>query len=173
MSSHAGPEVSNRRAGSCNTESMRADVRVRDFVATDQRAAATLIQAGLRDRWGDAFDPAMNPDLDDLWASYMTNGSQLLVGVDGGDTVIGTGALIADPNGARIVRMSVGASARRQGVARTLVAALVDRARAAGVTHVVVSTDIPWTDAIALYESCGFTITGRSDDEVHLRLRVD
>lgn len=151
---------------------MAGAIRVRTFEMTDQAAAASVIQAGMRDRWGDAFDPSRNLDLDDLWTSYMTNGARLLVAVDDTDDIVGTGALVPDPEGARILRMSVAATARRQGVARTLVAALIDLARAGNVSHVVVSTDIPWTDAIALYESCGFEITGHSDDETHLHITV-
>jgi len=124
----------------------------------------------MRDRWGDAFDPTRNPDLGDLWASYMTNGAELLVAVDRDGAIVGTGALVPDPEGARIVRMSVAAAMRRQGIARTLVAELVELARETGVDHVVASTDIPWTDALALYEACGFVVTGHSDDETHLRL---
>jgi len=148
---------------------MASPVRVREFTAADQDAAAAVIQGGMRDRWGAAFDPAQNPDLDDLWESYMTNGSCLLVAVDEDDTVVGTGALVPDRAGAEILRMSVATHMRRRGIARDVVAALVERARANDIDTVVVSTDTPWTDAIALYESCGFTITGHSDDETHLR----
>ena len=36
----------------------------------------------------------------------------------------------------------------------------------------IVATDIPWIDAIALYEACGFVEHHRDDTDVHLSLML-
>lgn len=41
-------------------------IRIRDFQVDDQSPARALILAGLREHWGEDFDPAQNPDLDDI-----------------------------------------------------------------------------------------------------------
>ncbi len=131
---------------------------IRDFVHSDQESSRAIIQAGLADRWGSDFDPDVNPDTDDLHASYVAMGGDVLVAVVD-DEVVGIGALVAETDGlGRVLRLSVAAAHRRRGVARAIVAGLVDRARSRGYFAVVVSTDNPWTDAIALYEASGFHV---------------
>jgi GNAT superfamily N-acetyltransferase len=132
-------------------------VVVRDFRTGDQEALRRLILGGLRERWGDAFDPALNPDLDDFVANYVDRGAEVIVvECDGG--LVATGTLIPEPPAAgRIVRMSVSASHRRQGLGRRVVNELIGRARRRGMAELRVLTDTPWASAVALYRACGFT----------------
>lgn len=158
---------------------MIGGVEIRDFAPGDQHAAQALVQAGMKDRWGDDFDPSFNTDTDDIAATYTTGGSQFVVAVDSAGTVIGTGALMSENEGlspgtaaGRIVRMSVDAGHRRQGIAQAIVYDLLERARQANYQLVLVATDTPWTDAIELYKSCGFTYAGADDVETHLQLHL-
>lgn len=140
---------------------------IRSFTSADEAAVRELVLAGLKERWGSAFDPAYNPDLDDLQASYLERGGEIVVIEDDG-RLIATGTLI--PEGGqrgRIVRMSVAGSRRRSGLGRQVVGELLRRARARGMTEVVVSTDTPWASALALYRSCGFVETSWDDAHTH------
>jgi len=130
---------------------------LRDFRQDDQRSLRQLVLDGLAERWGDDYDPTANPDLDDIWATYVARGSEVVV-AEHDDVIVGAGTLRPEPDGrGRILRMSVAASHRRRGVARSIVQELFARADRRGLDPVVVLTDTPWTSAIALYRSCGFT----------------
>ena len=136
-------------------------MRIREFTPADQEAAEAVIQAGMRDRWGNDYDPTSNPDLADLRANYMTNASLLLVAEMPDSEIVGTGALVPEGVGvSRILRISVDQASRRRGIAKALVAELLAAASKAGSTRVVVSTDTPWLEAIALYKATGFAVTG-------------
>jgi GNAT superfamily N-acetyltransferase len=58
---------------------------------------------------------------------------------------------------AEIKRMYVAASARRRGLARVMLAELESRAAAAGVREFVLNTGTEQPEAVALYESSGYT----------------
>ncbi len=141
---------------------------IRDFVPDDQPDVAGLIQEGMRQRWGSRFDPSANPDSDDLWASYVDAGGELLVGeLDG--AIVATGTLIGwGPEDGRVLRMSVAQAHQGVGLGRELLAELVTRAARRGMGVLHVSTDVPWADAVAFYESCGFLRVGESDGDIHL-----
>jgi ribosomal protein S18 acetylase RimI-like enzyme len=67
---------------------------------------------------------------------------------------------------AEILQVMVHPAARGQGLARRLVAALVDDARAAGVETLTLDVRGNNHAAMALYESLGFTVYGRLPDFV-------
>jgi hypothetical protein len=48
---------------------------MRDFKPGDQVPVRELVLEGMRERWGDAYDPSVNPDLDDISASYLDRGA--------------------------------------------------------------------------------------------------
>lgn len=145
---------------------------VRSFEPGDQEAVRNLVLAGLAERWGAAFDPGHNADLDDLAASYLSRGGEIVVAVAGG-SVVATGTLVPDgPRQGRIVRVSVDAGRRGEGLGRRVVEKLVRRAGERHRQHVVASTDTPWLSAVALYRSCGFAELGRDDVETHFGLTV-
>lgn len=64
------------------------------------------------------------------------------------------------PDTAEIKRVYVAPAARRQGVARKIMLALMDRARADGYARVVLDTSANLGPARALYASLGFTERG-------------
>ena len=140
---------------------------LRDFRPSDQRALHRLVLDGLRDRWGEAFDADVNLDVNDFVANYLECGAEIVVFESAGE-ILATGILIADDDvTGRIVRMSVAATHRRQGLAGSVVEELVRRARHRSMSEVRVLTDTPWTSAIALYRACGFTELGSDGIDTH------
>lgn len=126
----------------------------------------------MRDRWGDRFDPAANPDTDDLWSSYILPGGEIVVVEDAG-AVVATGALVIEPDGAgRIMRMSVDRERRRQGLGRAIVAELIERATRRGLDPLRVSTDTPWSDAVALYAACEFDLVEQTEADSHFSMSL-
>jgi putative acetyltransferase len=132
------------------------DLEIRDLRPEDHAAVRALILAGLRDHWGE-LDETLNPDLDDLAASYRTG--RTLVVVERG-RIIGTGTVVPrDGEVPKIVRMSVDDGSRRLGVGRRIVDALLATARAWGATAVVLETTAAWDEVVAFYVRCGFRVT--------------
>lgn len=127
----------------------------------------------MRERWGDAYDQARNTDADDLWASHVVDKGAAVRILELEGEVVAVGALVPDGTDAgRLVRISVDARHRRRGLATAIVRSLVGVARDRGMARVVVATDIPWSDAVALYQACGFEEQGRDDTDVHLALAL-
>ena len=129
-------------------------IRIRPFVPADQAAVRTLILDGLREHWG-KLDPSLNPDLDNIAASYSTPGHVFRI-AEIGHVLAGAGALKIAGDVGQIVRVSVSPQWRRRGVGRALVAALLEATRARGLTRVWMETNDDWSDAIGLYRQCGF-----------------
>ncbi len=139
------------------------------FHPSDQSAVKALILAGLVDHWG-ALDPDKNPDLDDIAASY--NDAFFLVAKLDGE-VVGCGALVPrEPGTAEIVRMSVAARMRRQGLGRLILQALVDHAREEGYQRVILETTETWSEVIEFYQSFGFRITHHQDGDAWFELKI-
>ena len=131
-----------------------------------------LVLDGLRERWGEDFDPQFNPDLDDIWANYVVPGNDVLVIVDG-EVIVATGTLLSESTErGRIVRMSVDASNRRRGLGRQMVAELIERARQRNKHELIVLTDTPWASAVALYRSCGFIEIGHDATDTHFSMSL-
>jgi ribosomal protein S18 acetylase RimI-like enzyme len=141
---------------------------IRPFAAADQASARRLILNGLAEHFG-RLDETLNPDLDDIWSHYVAIGALFVVAeIDGAP--VGTGALIREGSGGRLVRISVAPAQRRQGVGRALVDHLVRAARARAWPQVLVETNDDWHDAIALYQRYGFREYARAVGEVHMVL---
>jgi len=146
------------------------DVTIRPFLPEDQQAAKALVLAGLEEHWG-RLDPTLNPDLDDIAAAY-ADGVFLVACHD--DRVVGTGALIPEGDGAaRIVRMSVAAPLRRQGVGTRILRRLLEQARADGTDRIVLETTSTWEDAIAFYRRHAFRVVGERDGDIHFVLDLE
>ena len=148
---------------------------IRPFAPADQRATRQLVVAGLGERFG-FIDETRNPDLDDIWTSYVLAGHLFVVAQCEAE-LIGTGALCAEPSAAdqltgRLVRMSVAPRWRQQGIARAIVLHLVQAARERGWTRLLVETNHDWFDAIRLYQRCGFMPYDRDEESVHLALAL-
>jgi len=145
---------------------------IRDFRLGDQAEVRGLVLDGLRERWGPAFDDAFNADLDDISRSYLDRGADVVV-AELGTRVVATGMLLFErPGQARVVRMSVAAQHRREGLGSLIVEELIARARRRNVRELQVLTDTPWESAIALYESCGFLEVGADGTDTHFSMAL-
>ena len=88
--------------------------------------------AGLEERWGEVFDPPFNRDLDDIAATYLAYGADVVV-VQIDHQIVATGILRAEHgNRGRIDRISVDRLFRRQGLARQVIEELINRAAWSG-----------------------------------------
>jgi N-acetylglutamate synthase-like GNAT family acetyltransferase len=135
-------------------------ITLRPFHPHDQQQAQSLILAGLEEHWG-RLDPALNPDLQDIAASY-ADAIFLVAECDG--RIVGTGALTNQTaEQAEIVRMSVAADMRRQGVGRLILDGLTAAARRQGVARIALETTADWQEVVAFYQRCGFQLTHFSD----------
>jgi len=148
---------------------MNETYRIRPFRPTDQPAAQQLILDGLQEHWG-TLDPTLNPDLNDITASYVQAGHAFFV-VEENGLLIGTGGLLIEaPGVGRIVRVSVSPAHRRRGLGRAISAHLIAAARRRGCHTLLVETTATWTAAIRLYETCGFTPYARHDGDIHMKM---
>jgi len=90
------------------------DVIILPFQPENQAEVKNLILAGLAEHWG-TIDPSKNLDLNDICSTY-ANAVFLVARLQ--NRIIGTGALVPKSNNtAEVVRMSVAADMRRQGIA--------------------------------------------------------
>lgn len=155
---------------------------IRPFERRDQAAAKALILEGLVEHWG-ALDPTLNPDLDDIAATYVDgcfltawqNPSPSVGGSEGGDgeRLVGTGAILPEPDDegvARVVRMSVARDCRRRGIGRALLDALCMAAREAGYRRLVLETTATWHGVIDFYETYGFRALGVREGDMHFKM---
>ena len=141
------------------------------FRPEDQAEVRALILDGLEEHWG-SIDPTLNPDLDDIGATY-GHGTILVARIEG--RIVGVGMLVpAGPGEGEVKRMSVAREHRRTGVAAALLRELVAIARQQGRRAVVLETTATWTDAVQFYESFGFVFThdevGPFGRDAHFRL---
>jgi GNAT superfamily N-acetyltransferase len=146
-----------------------SNITLHAFQPADQAAVKDLVLAGLVEHWG-TLDPAKNPDLDDITASYA--GAIFLVARHAGQ-ILSTGALVPRQDGnAEVVRMSVAAGWRRQGIGRLILQELVSRARQARFQRVILETTATWHEVIAFYQRFGFHITHYQAGDVYFSLEL-
>lgn len=150
------------------------DVVIREFQAGDQDAVRKLVLSGLKDHWGD-LDPELNQDLLDIAGSYR-DGRTVVADLEG--TIVGTGTIVRRAhNAAEIVRMSIHPSCRRRGLGKSIAIELTATARRWGLSRVVLETSSHWTDVVAFYVGCGFTLTHEEDGafgrDTWFELRLD
>lgn len=146
-------------------------VEIRPFRREDQPAARNVILLGLGEHF-DHIDPDLNPDLDDIEASYLQAGHAFFV-ADASGQVVGTGALVRESaDVGRIVRVSVAPNRRRRGVGLAMVERLLRQARESGMRTLHVETNLDWHEAIRLYKVHGFREYDRDEQSVHLRLKL-
>ena len=113
---------------------------------------------------GGLASPGYAPELADV-AGRATR-AQLLVARDPGGRVVGSVALVLGSDFANTARsddeaeirmLVVDPSVQERGLGELLVTTCLDRARTAGRTRMVLSTDLRMAAAIRLYERLGFT----------------
>lgn len=142
---------------------------VRPFETRDQAAARGVVLEGLGEHFG-FIDASLNPDLEDIAASYLAAGQLFLVAEAEG-SIVGTAGLLFESAGeARIVRMSVRSTHRRRGVATALLDALIEEARGRSLAALVARTEPHWDDATSFYARSGFEPFAEDEIDVHLRL---
>jgi len=145
------------------------ELTILPFQPEFQAEIKALILAGLAEHWG-TLDPNKNPDLDDIAATY-AQATFLIARHEG--RIVATGALVPKSEGtAEIVRMSVAAEMRRQGVGRRLLQALCECARARGYQRVILETTATWRGVIAFYQQFGFEITHEQEGDLYFVLAL-
>jgi GNAT superfamily N-acetyltransferase len=149
-------------------------IAIRSFRPEDQAAVRDLILAGLGEHWG-TIDYDLNPDLDDIGASYAAG--LLLVAWDG-DRIIGTGALVPRSQGAaEVLRMSVAADRRREGIGTLILQRLCAKAKRSGFRCLILETTASWQGVVAFYRRFGFRITHYENSpfgrEAHFELDLE
>ena len=107
----------------------RPEINILPFQPEDQTEAKNLVLAGLSEHWG-TLDPGKNPDLNDIGLTY-ANAVFLIAWR--GKKIIGTGALVPKSIAtAEIVRMSVVAEMRRNGIGGMILQRLCENAKSKG-----------------------------------------
>lgn len=145
-------------------------LRIRPFQVTDQSPVKQLINAGLGEHFG-FVDPRFNPDLDDIWRTYIQAGHYFIVAELAGE-LVGTGCLVRETAvTGRLIRMSVSQQHRRQGIGRQLVCHLLQKAKMLGYQQLLVETNHDWADAIGLYQAHGFVEYDRDEESIHMKLK--
>ncbi len=144
---------------------------VRPFETRDQTAARSLVLEGLGEHFG-FIDESLNPDLDDIQASYPAAGHVVLVAESEGSIDGTAGLLFEAPDVARVVRMSVRSDLRRQGIATALLGALIEEARSRSLGVLIARTQPEWSDATSFYEQSGFEQFSEDEVDLHLRLEL-
>ena len=145
------------------------ELTIVSFAPENQAEVKALILAGLAEHWG-TLDPTKHPDLEAI-ATHYADAIFLVAWQDG--RIVGTGALVPRGDGvAEVVRMSVAATVRRQGIGQRLLAELCARGRAAGYRRVVLETTATWHEVVAFYQRCGFKITHYQDGDVYFALEL-
>ena len=142
---------------------------IRPFQARDQEAARQVILDGLGGHFG-YIDGSLNPDIDDIIASYIVPGHVFVVAEVRGN-LVGPGALVIEREDVgRIARVSVQRECRRKGIGSALVKHLIGIARQRGLKRLLVETNNDWPDAVGLYKRCGFLEYEWDDVSVYMVL---
>lgn len=143
---------------------MTRELSVRAVRDDELEAAGELVAGAYRDQPGMHDEPGYLEKVRD--ARARATDAEVLVAVDGDGTIVGCVSYVGDassplaelqgPDEAGFRMLGVAEPARRRGVARALVAACVERARAAGRRGIVILTEPRWTDSHRTYERLGF-----------------
>ena len=152
-------------------------MNIRRLTPSDGAAFRTLRLAALLDT-PEAFVASHEEEVDQPMAFFakrlIQRPGHAVFGAFAGDRLAGTAGLarattIQLAHKCNLWGMYVAESARGHGVARALVEAALDYARATpGVAKVTLSVDSANVAAIALYESLGFVVFAREADAVRL-----
>ena len=126
-------------------------IREADFNEPVVRALLTEVMAELAERYGGTGD-----DTPVDAADFRPPDGAFFV-ADDGDRLIGCAGWRRHGPDAELKRMFTARAARGRGLGRRLLATIEDSARAAGYPRLILETGDKQPEAIALYESSGYT----------------
>jgi ribosomal protein S18 acetylase RimI-like enzyme len=142
-------------------------INILPFQPENQAEVKSLVLNGLTEHWG-TLDPSKNPDLDDIGLTYAN--AVFLVAWQN-NKIVGTGALVPKSSDtAEIVRMSVAANMRRNGIGEKILQKLCEHAKSNGYKRLVLETTDSWHEVIEFYKKFGFQITHYLDGDVYFAL---
>lgn len=142
---------------------MSADVTVREVLPDEYERLAALTVAAYEAVLGDHMSDGYRAELADVAGRAAQ--VAVLVGIDRGGALVGSITYVPGPgplgwfdgaDDAGLRMLAVAPQAQGRGVGAALVAAGVDRARAAGKRRVLLHTTAPMIGAQRLYERAGF-----------------
>ncbi|KAG0267541.1 hypothetical protein DFQ27_008682 [Actinomortierella ambigua] len=174
-------------------------VKIRPFEKRDQAAVYELVQAGLKERWGEIFDPQYNRDLEDIQGFYLDTLRAIVVVMtedDDDQAIIGSGILfplpapnvfgswrdddadagsgdskkVTDVGECRMTRVSIVPGRRGQGLSKMIVRHLIEQGRLQGRKRILVETTKGWESAIGLYRALQFEVVHEDDECLHFKL---
>jgi GNAT superfamily N-acetyltransferase len=129
------------------------EFRVTAFDAPESAELIEEVQGEYVVRYGGRDETAVDP------AEFVPPQGVFIVGWDGDLPVACGGVRITGPGLAELKRVFVRAAARRRGIARQLLDRLENEARSLGAARLRLETGIRQPEAIAMYESAGYTDT--------------
>lgn len=126
----------------------------------DDREAVVSVLGQVLTEYGLNFEPEdADEDVVNVQSHYMDRGGEFWV-IEKDGKIVGTAAFFPlhdRPDVAEIRKMYLLPAARGQGLGRKLLTLLEDRAREQGFTYARLETAAVLKEAIALYESAGYT----------------
>jgi GNAT superfamily N-acetyltransferase len=125
-------------------------IRTESYASPDATRLITALQADYIARYGGPDETPVDP------AEFAPPSGTFVLAYLNGVAVAMGGYRLRSSEDAEIKRMYVDPSMRGQGYARRVLAALEDRARAAGLSRLVLETGERQPEAIALYQSSGY-----------------
>jgi GNAT superfamily N-acetyltransferase len=128
------------------------DIRRETYAGEVPQALAAALAAELLERYGGRHSSADEPPASD----FDPPAGAFLVAYDNGKPAACGGVCRCEDGKGEIRRMYVVPEARRQGLARTLLAALEEEARRLGYTALRLETGNLQPEAIRLYESAAY-----------------
>lgn len=72
----------------------------------------------------------------------------------------------------RMMRLSVSADRRGQGLAKKMIRHLIEKARERQFDLILVETEVLWTSAVQIYKSEGFSIAEADHENIHFTYRL-
>ena len=130
--------------------STRAPVGLRDLAHEDLGAVMGIERASFTTPWRQS-----------TFESLLRRADTDLIAAVSDDVLVGYAVCWTILDQAELGNVAVAESARRRGVARLLVAAALERARARGAGECFLEVRESNTAAQALYRECGFEVVGR------------
>lgn len=143
--------------------------QIRPWTRADQQGVVALISGIQRGEFGLSITPQDQPDLMDIDGFYRPGIGEFWVaetGAEADGTVVGCIALLDIGGGqAALRKMFVDAGWRGagKGVAKALLATLLDHARASGVAEIFLGTTTRFLAAHRFYEKHGFARIDKAD----------